>query len=57
MKITSRLDAYLTNITLSWGKYSGTHVTIGALLAYRVSKDADTGIWKFDRLWVKSYPV
>lgn len=58
MKITSRIDAYLTNATFPWEKESGTHVTVGALLVYRVTRPADyNGEWKFDRLWVKSFPV
>ena len=58
MKITSRIDAYLTNATFPWEKSAGTHVTVGALLVYRVSRQADFySDWKFDRLWVKSFPV
>lgn len=58
MRITSRIDAYLTNATFPWEKESGTHVTVGALLVYRVTRAANyTGDWKFDRLWVKSFPV
>eukprot|EP00826_Nyctotherus_ovalis_P036085 TRINITY_DN3170_c0_g1_i3.p1 TRINITY_DN3170_c0_g1~~TRINITY_DN3170_c0_g1_i3.p1 ORF type:complete len:192 (-),score=12.35 TRINITY_DN3170_c0_g1_i3:227-802(-) len=58
MKITSRIDAYLTNATFPWEKESGTHVTVGALLVYRITRAADySGEWKFDRLWVKSFPV
>lgn len=57
MKITSRIDAYFTNLKLPWEKPTATHVTVGALVAYKVSKEAETGTWKFDRVWVKSYPV
>ena len=58
MKITSRIDAYLTNATFPWEKQAGTHVTVGALLVYRVTRPADFfGDWKYDRLWVKSFPV
>ena len=58
MKITSRIDAYLTNVALPWEKKGGTHVTVGALLVYRVTlPPSGVGDWKFDRLWVKSFPV
>ena len=58
MKITSRIDAYLTNATFPWEKQGGTHVTVGALLVYKITRTGDYyGEWKFDRLWVKSFPV
>ena len=59
MKITSRIDAYLTNATFPWEKQAGTHVTVGALLVYKITRPTGDfyGEWKFDRLWVKSFPV
>lgn len=58
MKIASRIDAYITNVTFPWEKQSGsTHVTVGALLVYRYTPKEGTKDYKFDRLWVKSYPV
>ena len=40
MKITSRIDAYLTNVTFPWEKTSENFIIVGAVVCYRVSKDA-----------------
>ena len=60
MSLFARLDANLTNMSFSTEKRkTETHVTVGALLVYKVSHlNGDFyGEWKFDRLWVKSFPV
>lgn len=53
MKLGSRIDAYLTNVTFPWEKQSDSHVTVGALIVYRVIIEGDD--YKFERLWVKSF--
>jgi len=57
MKITSRLDSYLTNVSMPWEKKNDTYVTVGALLFYRVGLREKDGEWVFTRLWAKNYPV
>jgi hypothetical protein len=57
MKVTSRIDAYLTNVTFPWEKSSDNFIIVGAIVCYKVSKDEITKQRKFTRLWVKPYPV
>mmetsp|Transcript_42928 Transcript_42928/g.50357 ORF Transcript_42928/g.50357 Transcript_42928/m.50357 type:complete len:191 (+) Transcript_42928:479-1051(+) len=57
MRITSRLDSYLTNMSLPWEKKSDTYSTVGALLFYRVGLREKDGEWIFTRLWAKNFPV
>lgn len=59
MKLTSRLDSYLTNVNLPWEKKRPeniTFATVGALLFYRVGVEADGKTWNFTRLWAANYP-
>ncbi len=56
MNITSRVDAYLTNVNFPWEKKTDTHVTVGALMLYRFKVDSNS-IHSFEKLWVKSYPT
>lgn len=57
MKITSRFDAYLTNVTFPWEKkQEDAHVTVGALVAYKVDFNPKLETWAFTRMWVKSFP-
>ena len=51
MNISSRMDAFFTNIKLPWDKDSG-QIIVGAVLGYKVTKGAT---WKFERLWVQPY--
>lgn len=68
MNITSRLDAYLTNVSLiinkilqfsfPWekkGEQTDNYVGVGAISVYRVTKDKDDQ-WRFDRMWTKTFP-
>lgn len=55
MNITSRVDAYLTNVNFPWEKKTETHVTVGALMLYRFKVDNNSHT--FEKLWVKSFPV
>ena len=57
MRISSRIDAYITNITFPWEKDIGAHVTVGALVVYSIDKDSKNELeWKFEKRWAKSYP-
>jgi hypothetical protein len=56
MNITSRVDAYITNVNLPWEKKSDAHISVGAVFAYKVSIDSN-GSYFFDKLWAKSFPV
>jgi hypothetical protein len=56
MNITSRVDAYITNVNLPWEKKTDAHISVGAVFAYKVSIDSN-GTYFFDKLWAKSYPV
>jgi len=50
MKLTSRLDSYLTNVNLPWEKKRPENVTfstVGALLFYRVGIESDGKTWNF----------
>jgi hypothetical protein len=55
MNLTSRIDAYLTNMTFPWEKKTEAHVTVGALFVFKVTVDTDD-TWSFDRMWMKSFP-
>lgn len=58
MKITSRIDSYLTNINLPWErKKDDTYATVGAMIFYRVGLREKDGEWVFTRLWAKNFPV
>ena len=57
MKITSRIDSYLTNVSLPWEKKDDTYATVGALIFYRVGLREKDGEWVFTRLWAKNFPV
>lgn len=56
MNISSRIDAYVTNFNLPWEKKTDAHITVGAVLAYKVILTED-GKYEFDKLWAKSFPV
>lgn len=59
MKLTSRLDSYLTNVNLPWEKKRSdniTFATVGALLFYRVGIESDGKTWNFTRLWATNFP-
>ena len=58
MKLASRLDSYMTNMNFPWEEKSGAHVTVGAIITYKVevSKEDVLQPWTFEKIWVKSYP-
>ena len=43
--------------TFPWEKKTDSHVTVGAIVAYRLNIDKKNEHWEFERLWTKSYPV
>ena len=56
MKITSRVDAYITNVNLPWEKKTDEHISVGALFAYKVFEEKRGNTYSFEKLWAKSYP-
>lgn len=57
MHIASRIDAYITNVNLPWEKKSDSHITVGAVFAFKTEEDQETGEIIFEKLWAKSFPV
>lgn len=55
MELISRFDAYLTNVNLPWEKKSDAHISVGAVFAYKVTGDVNSG-FNFEKLWAKSFP-
>ena len=55
MNISSRVDAYITNVNLPWEKKIEEHITVGALYAFRVIENKKSNSYTFDKLWAKSY--
>ena len=56
MNIASRIDAYITNVNFPWEKKTDSHITVGAIFAFRVKEDSSHGL-TFEKLWAKSYPI
>ena len=56
MNITSRVDAYITNVNLPWEKKTGEHISVGAVFAYKVLEDKKGNPINFEKLWAKSFP-
>lgn len=54
MDLTSRVDAFFSNITFPWEKKKEAQVTVGAIIAYQITKESN-GTYSFTKLWVKSY--
>jgi hypothetical protein len=57
MNVASRIDAAITNINFPWEKKTDSHITVGAVFAFRVKEDPDTAVLSFEKLWAKSYPT
>lgn len=55
MDISSRIDAYITNINLPWEAKAKTHISVGAFFSFRVIFNPDKG-FKFEKLYAKSFP-
>jgi WD40 repeat protein len=56
MNITSRVDAYITNVNLPWEKKTDQHISVGAVFAFKVIEDKRGNSYYFDKLWAKSFP-
>jgi WD40 repeat protein len=56
MNITSRVDAYITNVNLPWEKNTGEHISVGAVFAFKVIEDKRGNSYYFEKLWAKSFP-
>lgn len=57
MNITSRIDAYITNVNFPWEKKTDSHITVGAVFAFKTHEDPSTHEISFEKLWAKSYPI
>jgi hypothetical protein len=57
MNITSRVDAYITNVNLPWEKKTDAHISVGAVFCFKVSIDSSGNIHIEQKLWAKSYPI
>ena len=56
MNITSRVDAYITNVNLPWEKKTNEHISVGAVFAFKVIGDKKGNSYYFEKLWAKSFP-
>lgn len=56
MNITSRVDAYITNVNLPWEKKTDSHISVGAVFAFKVIEDSKGNSYVFEKLWAKSFP-
>ena len=56
MKITSRLDAYVTNVNLPWEKKTDEHISVGSVFAFKIIQDKKGNIQLYEKLWAKSFP-
>lgn len=53
--LTSRMDAYITNLNLPWEQKSDTHISVGCFYAFKVTFDSSKG-FKFEKAFAKSFP-
>ena len=56
MNITSRVDAYITNVNLPWEKKTDQHISVGAVFAFKVIENKRGNSYYFEKLWAKSFP-
>ena len=57
MNVASRIDAAITNMNFPWEKKTDSHITVGAVFAFRVKEDSSSGQLQFEKLWAKSFPI
>ena len=55
MQFTSRVDAYITNVSLPWEEKSESHITVGSFIVFKALFDNNKG-FKFKKLYAQSYP-
>ncbi len=57
MNVASRVDSYLSNITMKWGKDKQgdkeNKTMVGAVECYK--QQGSFGEYKFEKLWTKSF--
>ena len=56
MKISSRIDAYVTNVNLPWEKKTEAHISVGSVFAFKVIQDKKGSTHMYEKLWAKSFP-
>ena len=56
MNLTSRVDAYITNVNLPWEKKTDAHISVGAVFAFKVIEDTKGDSYYFEKIWAKSFP-
>ena len=56
MNIASRVDSYITNVNFPWDK-NDDHITVGAVLTFKINFGMSNSSNNFDRRWAKSFPV
>ena len=52
MNISSRIDAYITNVNLPWEEKTDAHISVGAFFAFKVIYDPNKG-FKFKKVFAK----
>jgi len=53
MNISSRFDAYLTNVTLPWENKASGFQLVSAIQVFKVVKKEDS--WEFLKMWIKTF--
>ena len=58
MNIASRVDAYISNVNLPWEKKSESHVSVGAVFAFKINdnKKDNNNNFTYEKIWAKSFP-
>ena len=54
MEFSSRVDAYISNVTLPWETESESHISVGSFIVYRSTFDMNKG-FKFKKIYAQSY--
>ena len=54
MEFSSRVDAYISNVTLPWETKSESHISVGSFIVYRSTFDMNKG-FKFKKIYAQSY--
>ena len=55
MSLTSRVDAYISNVNLPWENKTESHISVGGFFAYKIKYDSTLGLF-FDKIYAKSFP-
>lgn len=57
MNITSREDAYITNVNLPKGKKIEEHISIEAVFAFKVIENKRSNSYVFGKIWARSFTL